>query len=131
VRQLAGAREQAPAFQKKVTMQLPQDGTLLRIFIGEADKYAHMPLYEWIVLQAREQGLAGATVLRGMMGFGANTRKIHTFRFDTLSEDLPIIIEIVDTQDKLDKFLELIEPHIVAGLITLEKAQVKFYRFEP
>lgn len=62
-----------------------QYGTLLRIFIGEADKYAHMPLYEWIVLQAREQGLAGATVLRGMMGFGANTRKIHTFRFDTLS----------------------------------------------
>jgi len=131
VRQLAGAREQAPAFQKKVIMQLPQDGTLLRIFIGEADKYAHMPLYEWLVLQAREQGLAGATVLRGMMGFGANTRKIHTFRFDTLSEDLPIIVEIVDTQDKLDKFLELIEPHITAGLVTLEKAQVKFYRFEP
>ena len=111
-------------------MQLPQEGTLLRIFIGEADKYQHKPLYEWIVLQAREQGLAGATVLRGMMGFGANTRKIHTFRFDTLSEDLPIIIEIVDTQDKLYKFLELIEPHISAGLVTLEKAQVKFYRFE-
>jgi PII-like signaling protein len=66
-----------------------------------------------------------------MMGFGANTRKIHTFRFDTLSEDLPIIVEIVDTQDKLDKFLALIEPHISAGLVTLEKAQVKFYRFEP
>ena len=112
-------------------MQLPQAGTLLRIFICEADKYAHMPLYEWIVVQAREQGLAGATVLRGMMGFGANTRKIHTFRFDTLSEDLPIIIEIVDAQDKLDKFLELIEPYIAAGLVTLEKAQVKFYRFEP
>ncbi len=102
-------------------MQLPQDGILLRIFIGEADKYQHKPLYEWIVLQARE----------GMMGFGANTRKIHTFRFDTLSEDLPIIIEIVDTQEKLDKFLTLIEPHITAGLVTLEKAQVKFYRFEP
>lgn len=112
-------------------MQLPQDGMLLRIFIGEADKYDHKPLYEWIVLQAREQGLAGATVLRGMMGFGANTRQIHTFRFDTLSEDLPIIIEIVDTQAKLEKFLELIEPHIGAGLVTLEKAQVKFYRFEP
>ena len=111
-------------------MQLPQDGTLLRIFIGEADKYQYKPLCEWIVLQAREQGLAGATVLRGMMGFGANTRKIHAFRFDTLSEDLPIIIEIVDTQDKLDKFLTLIEPHITAGLVTLEKAQVKFYRFE-
>ena len=97
-------------------MQLPQDGTLLRIFIGEADKYEHKPLYEWIVLQAREQGLAGATVLRGMMGFGANTRKIHSFRFDTLSEDLPIIVEMVDMQEKLDKFLELIEPHIKAGL---------------
>ena len=111
-------------------MQLPQEGYLLRILIGEADKYEHKPLYEWIVLQAREQGLAGATVLRGMMGFGANTRKIRTFRFDTLSEDLPIIIEIVDTQEKLEKFLNLIELHIKAGLVTMEKAQVKFYRFE-
>ena len=112
-------------------MQLPQEGTLLRVFIGEADKYQGRPLYEWIVKQARERGLAGATVLRGMMGFGANTRKIHTFRFDTLSEDLPIIIEIVDTQDKLEQFLGLIEPHIKAGLVTLEKARIKFYRFEP
>jgi PII-like signaling protein len=94
------------------------------------DKVEHKPLYEWIVLQAREQGLAGATVLRGMMGFGANTRNIRTFRFDTLSEDLPIIIEIVDTQEKLEKFLNLIEPHIKAGLVTMEKAQIKFYRFE-
>ena len=112
-------------------MQLPQEGTLLRVFIGEADKYQGRPLYEWIVKQARERGLAGATVLRGMMGFGANTRKIHTFRFDTLSEDLPIVIEIVDTQDKLEQFLGLIEPHIKAGLVTLEKARIKFYRFEP
>ena len=112
-------------------MQLPQEGTLLRVFIGEADKYQGKPLYEWIVKQARERGLAGATVLRGMMGFGANTRKIHTFRFDTLSEDLPIIIEIVDTQDKLEQFLGLIEPHIKAGLVTIEKARIKFYRFEP
>ena len=112
-------------------MQLPQEGTLLRVFIGEADKYQGRPLYEWIVKQARERGLAGATVLRGMMGFGANTRKIHTFRFDTLSEDLPIVIEIVDTQDKLEQFLGLIEPHIKAGLVTIEKAQIKFYRFEP
>lgn len=112
-------------------MQLPQDGTLLRIFIGEADKYQGKPLYEWIVLQAREQGLAGATVLRGMMGFGANTRNIQTFRFDTLSEDLPVVIEIVDTQDKLEHFLATIEPHIKAGLVTIEKAQIKFYRFEP
>ena len=112
-------------------MQLPQEGTLLRVFIGEADKYQGRPLYEWIVKKARERGLAGATVLRGMMGFGANTRKIHTFRFDTLSEDLPIVIEIVDTQDKLEQFLGLIEPHIKAGLVTIEKARIKFYRFEP
>ena len=112
-------------------MQLPQEGTLLRVFIGEADKHEGKPLYEWIVLKAREQGLAGATVLRGMMGYGAKTRQIHTFRFDTLSEDLPIIVEIVDTSEKLDTFLELIEPHIMAGLVTLEKAQVKIYRFEP
>ena len=112
-------------------MQLPQDGTLLRIFIGEADKHEGKPLYEWIVLKAREQGLAGATVLRGMMGFGANTRQIHTFRFDTLSEDLPIIVEVVDTSEKLDKFVETIEPHIKAGLVTPEKAQIKVYRFEP
>lgn len=112
-------------------MQLPHEGSLLRIFIGEADKYQGKPLYEWIVLQAREQGLAGATVLRGMMGFGAKTRQIHTFRFDTLSEDLPIIVEIVDVEGKLDKFLELIEPYIKAGLVTVEKAQIKFYRYEP
>lgn len=111
-------------------MNLPQDGSLLRIFIGEADKHEGKPLYEWIVLRAREQGLAGATVLRGMMGFGANTRQIHTFRFDTLSEDLPIVVEIVDTSEKLDAFVRLIEPHIKAGLVTLEKAQIKFYRFE-
>jgi PII-like signaling protein len=111
-------------------MQLPQEGTLLRVFIGEADKHEGKPLYEWIVLKAREQGLAGATVLRGMMGFGATTRKIHTFRFDTLSEDLPIIVEIVDTSEKLDAFLELIQPQIKGGLVTLEKAQVKFYHFE-
>ena len=113
-----------------MTMQLPQEGTLLRIFIGEADKVQGKPLYEWIVLRAREQGLAGATVLRGMMGFGANTRRIHTFRFETLSEDLPVVVEIVDTTEKLEQFLERIEPHIKAGLVTLEKTQIKFYRFE-
>jgi PII-like signaling protein len=111
-------------------MQLPHEGTLLRIFIGEADKVQGKSLYEWIVLQAREQGLAGATVLRGMMGFGAHTRKIHTFRFETLSEDLPVVVEIVDTTEKLEHFLERIEPQIKAGLVTLEKAQIKFYRFE-
>ncbi len=111
-------------------MQLPEEGYLLRIFIGEADRYDHKPLYEWIVLQAREQGLAGATVLRGMMGFGANTRVIHTFKIERLSEDLPMVVEIVDTKEKLEAFLELIDPHIKAGLVTLEKAQIKFYRAE-
>ena len=111
-------------------MQLPQEGSLLRILIGESDKHEHKPLYEWIVLQAREQGLAGATVLRGIMGFGANTRVIHTFKIERLSEDMPMVIEIVDTKEKLEAFLGLIDPHIKAGLVTLEKAQIKFYRAE-
>src|SRR3972149_5314285 len=101
-------------------MHLPEEGYLLRIFIGEGDRHAGKPLYEWIVLQAREQGLAGATVLRGMMGFGANTRVIHTFKIERLSEDLPIIIEIVDSREKLETFLSLIEGHIQAVLVTLE-----------
>ena len=109
-------------------MQLPEEGYLLRIFIGEADRHDHKPLYEWIVLQARERGLAGTTVLRGMMGFGANTRVIHTFKIERLSEDLPMVVEIVDTKEKLEAFLEIIDPHIKAGLVTLEKAQIKFYR---
>ncbi len=109
-------------------MHLPEQGSLLRIFIGESDKHEHKPLYEWIVLQAREQGLAGATVLRGVMGFGANTRVIHTFKIERLSEDLPMVVEIVDTKEKLEAFLELIDPHIKAGLVTLESAQIKFYR---
>ncbi len=109
-------------------MVLPENGYLLRIFIGESDKHAGKPLYEWIVIQAREQGLAGATVLRGMMGFGANSRIIHTFKIERLSEDLPIIIELVDTLEKLEKFLAFIDDKIHAGLATLEKAQVRFYR---
>ncbi|MDO8752598.1 MAG: DUF190 domain-containing protein [Anaerolineales bacterium] len=109
-------------------MHLPEEGYLLRIFIGESDRYDGKPLYEWIVLQARERGFAGATVLRGIMGFGANTRVIHTFKIERLSEDMPIIVEIVDTKEKLEAFLDLIDPHIKAGLITLEKAQIKFYR---
>ena len=109
-------------------MQLPEDGYLLRIFIGESDRHAGKPLYEWIVFQAREQGLAGATVLRGMMGFGANTRVIHTFKIERLSEDLPIVVEIVDRKEKLEAFLESIDEHIQAGLVTLEKAQIRFYK---
>jgi PII-like signaling protein len=111
-------------------MQLPEQGLLLRIFIGESDRHAGKPLYEWIILQAREKGLAGATVLRGMMGFGANTRQIHTFKIEALSEDMPIIVEIVDTEENIENFLDLITPHIPAGLVTVEKAHIKVYKFE-
>jgi hypothetical protein len=109
-------------------MKLPEEGYLLRIFIGEADKHEGKPLYEWLVLKAREQGLAGATVLRGVMGFGANTRIIHTFKIEQLSEDMPMVVEIVDTMEKLEAFLDSIDEHIQAGLVTLEKAQIRFYR---
>ena len=109
-------------------MKLPVEGCLLRIFIGESDKCEGRSLYEWIVVKAREQGLAGATVLRGMMGFGANSRVIHTFKVIRLSEDMPVIIELVDTRERLEGFLELIEDRIDAGLVTLEKAEVRFYR---
>ena len=108
-------------------MMLPEEGYLLRIFIGESDKHNGKPLYEWLILKAREEGLAGATVLRGMMGFGAHSR-IHTFKIERLSEDLPIIVEIVDTREKLEKFLSLIDNAIEEGLATLEKIEVHFYR---
>jgi PII-like signaling protein len=109
-------------------MQLLEEGYLLRIFIGEADKHEGKPLYEWLVLQAKEQRLAGATVLRGMMGYGANSREIQTFKFTRLSEDLPIVVEIVDTKDRLDAYLESIDKSIQAGMVTLEKATVRIYR---
>ena len=100
---------------------------MLRIFIGESDKYEGKLLYEWLVLKARDTGLAGATVLRGMMGFGAHSR-LHTFKLERLSEDLPVIVEIVDTREKLDNFLSVIDTAIQEGLATLEKVQVHFYR---
>ena len=108
-------------------MVLPEEGYLLRIFIGESDKHASQPLYEWIVQQARAAGLAGATVLRGMMGYGLGSR-IHTAKIERLSQDLPIVIEIVDTREKLETFLPTIDSAIPEGLATLEKAQVRFYR---
>ena len=108
-------------------MVLPEDGYLLRIFIGENDKHGGQPLYEWIVLQARARGLAGATVLRGSMGFGAHSR-LHTAKIERLSEDLPIVIELVDTKDKLEAFLPLVDAAIPEGLATLEKVQIRFYR---
>lgn len=109
-------------------MQLPEEGYLLRIFIGEADKYKGKPLYEWLVLQAKEQGLAGATVLRGMMGYGANSREIHTFKITRLSEDLPVVVEIVDIKEKLEAFLEIVDECVQAGMVTLEKATIRIYR---
>ncbi|MFQ5582983.1 MAG: DUF190 domain-containing protein [Calditrichia bacterium] len=108
-------------------MMLPKEGHLLRIFIGESDKHEGMPLFEWIVKRAREEGLAGATVLRGMEGFGAHSR-IHTTKLLRLSEDLPIVIEIVDTQEKIEPFLNSIESAISEGLATLEKVRIRFYR---
>jgi PII-like signaling protein len=108
-------------------MQLPEEGHLLRIFVGEADKHDGRPLYEWIVLEARAEGLAGATVVRGVMGFGANSR-LHTFKIERLSQDLPVIVELVDVRDKLVHFLERIDPHLREGLATIEKVQIRFYR---
>jgi PII-like signaling protein len=108
-------------------MILPADGYLLRIFIGESDKHEGKPLHEWIVLAAKAAGLAGATVLRGIMGFGAHSR-IHTTRIERLSEDLPIVVELVDTREKLESFIPVIDGAIHEGLATLEKVQIRFYR---
>ncbi len=108
-------------------MTLPQEGCLLRLFMGEDDKHDGKPLYEWLVLKARERGLAGATVLRGIMGYGAHSR-LHTFKIERLSLDLPIVIEIVDARPKVEAFLREIDPLIHEGLATIEKADVRFYR---
>jgi uncharacterized protein len=108
-------------------MMLPKEGCLLRIFIGESDRHEGKLLYEWIVLKAREAGLAGATVMRGMMGFGAHSR-LHTFKIERLSQDLPVIVEIVDTREKLEQFLALIDQEIEEGMATLEQIQIHFYR---
>lgn len=102
---------------------------LLRIFIGESDRWEHGPLYEAIVLKAREMHLAGATVLRGPMGFGASSR-LHTAKILRLSEDLPIVIEIVDEEPKLRDFLPVLETMMGGGMVTLEKVQVIHYRHD-
>jgi len=108
-------------------INLPEHGQLLRIFIGEGDRHEGMLLYEWIVRQARENGLAGASVMRGLEGFGARSR-IHTAKILRLSEDLPIVIEIIDTPEKIDAFLPVIDGAISEGLATTEKVMIKFYR---
>lgn len=108
-------------------MNLPENGYLLRIFIGESDRWGHQPLHEAIVLKARELHMAGATVFRGVMGFGANSR-LHTTKLLRLSEDLPIVIEIVDTQEKIDAFLPQVDGMIKEGLATLEPLRILHYR---
>ena len=108
-------------------MDLLKEGYLLRIFIGESDRKDGKLLYEWLVETAHEQKLAGATVLRGIMGFGADSR-IHSTRIVRLSQDLPIVVEIVDTVDRLEGFLESVDTAIQGGMATLEKVQVRVYR---
>jgi PII-like signaling protein len=108
-------------------MTLPEDGKLLRIFIGESDRWEHRPLYEAIVLKAREMGMAGATVLRGPMGFGATSR-LHTAKILRLSDDLPLIIEMVDTEEQIQRFLPVLDGMVKGGMVTLEKVQIIKYR---
>ena len=117
-----------PLKKKGETMTVFQEsGQLLRIFIGEANKHGRKPLYEWIVQQARARDMAGATVLRGIQGFGANSL-IHTTKILRLSEDLPVVIEIIDTSEKIEAFLQVVEPAITEGLVTVEKARIRMYR---
>jgi PII-like signaling protein len=108
-------------------MKIEGEALLLRIFIGESDRWKGRPLYEAIVLKAREEGLAGATVLRGLEGFGAKSR-IHTARILRLSEDLPIVVELVDREDRIRAILPALDEMVSEGLITLEKVHVVTYR---
>ncbi len=104
------------------------EGRLLRIFIGEADRHEGKPLYQWLVHRARAMGLAGATVTRGIAGFGADSRVIHSANVLRLSEDLPVVVELVDTGEKLEAFLDAIDAAVTGGLATIEKVDVRFYR---
>ena len=108
-------------------MQIPHDSVLLRIFIGESDRWHHQPRYEAIVLKAREMHLAGATVLRGPMGFGKSSR-LHTAKVLRLSMDLPLVIEIVDSEEKIQEFLPVLDEMMGGGLLTMEKVKVMDYR---
>jgi hypothetical protein len=108
-------------------MHIPHDAVLLRIFIGESDRWHHQPLYEALVLKAREMHLAGATVLRGPMGFGKSSR-MHTAKILRLSMDLSLVIEIVDSEEKINTFLPVLDEMMKGGLVTLEKARVIDYR---
>lgn len=111
-------------------MHLPHEAMLLRVFVGESDRWQHKPLYEAIVLKAREMHLAGATVLRGPMGYGKSSR-LHTAKILRLSMDLPLVIEIVDTEEKIQGFLPVLDEMMKGGLVTLEKVRVIDYRANP
>ncbi len=108
-------------------MKLPEEALLLRIFVGESDQIHGKPLYEQIVMKARELNLAGATVIRGVMGFGAGSR-IHTAKWLELSADLPMVIEIVDTEERINLLMPFLDETVTEGLVTLEKARVIKYR---
>ena len=108
-------------------MKIPEEGYLLRIFVGESDKHGHVSLYEAIVLKARETGLAGATVLRGVMGFGRHS-VMHTAKILRLSQDLPITVEIVDSLENIERFLPVLDTMVLEGLVTLEQIRVIYYR---
>jgi hypothetical protein len=110
-------------------MKLPAEALLLRIFIGESDTRGGRPLHEVIVEEARKRGMAGATVLRGFLGFGANSR-IHTTKILRLSEDLPVVVEIVDAEERVHAFLPVLDAMISEGLVTLEKVKVIAYRHD-
>ena len=107
-------------------METPKNATLLRLFVGERERYGHQPLYEAIVLKAREHGLAGATVLRGIVGYG-HSSKLHTAKILRLSEDLPLVIEIVDSDEHIEEFLPVLDDMMSSGLVTLEKVRVVQY----
>ena len=110
-------------------MHIPREAVLLRIFFGESDKFHRLPLHEAIVLKAREMHLGGATVLRGHIGFGHSSR-IHTSRFLRLSQDLPVVVEIIDSQEKIGLFLPVLDGMMASGLITMERAEVLQYGAE-
>ena len=107
-------------------MATPEDATLLRLFVSEKDRLEHQPLHEAIVLRAREHGLAGATVLRGLLGFGASSM-LHTAKILRLSDDLPIVIEIVDAENQIESFLPVLDEIMPSGLVTIEKVRVLHY----
>ncbi len=108
-------------------MKIPAEGKLLRIFIGEQDKWQGKPLYEEIILLAKKSGMAGATAIKGFQGFGCKSH-MHTAKLLRLSEDLPVVIEIVDSEEKINQFLPHLDDMVKEGLVTLEKAQVVMYR---